>query len=172
MKRRFLSLKFALLLFVVVTIAYSVKGEETARTNSSEQQAKKRKLPQFDLQIFNNSAEMLLEGRQTFRFDTFGSEEFWGDTLQLHEAIATVTPKAALELGLKVSLEELPAQLISQLQQGEVDLDSPATTLALLKLNAVVGVTGFFNEQGGLRSIGIQCALCHSTVDNVLATGI
>jgi hypothetical protein len=162
----------ALLFLIVVTIAYSLKGEETARTDSSEKQAKKGKLSRFDHQIFRNSAEMMLHGRRTFRFDTFGSEEFWGDTLQLHEAIATVTPEAALGLGLKVSLEELPAELIRQLQQGQVDLDSTATTLALLKLNAVVGVTGFFDEQGDLRSIGIQCALCHSTVDNALATGI
>ena len=171
MKRRFWSP--ALLLFIVVTIAYSLKGEETGRTESSEEkQEKEKKLSRFDRQILKNSAEMMLQGRRTFRFDTFGSEEFWGDALQLHEAIATVTPKDALGLGLKVSLGELPAQLIRQLQQGQVDLDSPATTLALLKLNAVVGVTGFFNEQGGLRSIGIQCALCHSTVDNALAPGI
>ena len=114
----------ALLFLIVVTIAYSLKGEETARTDSSEMQAKKGKLSRFDHQIFRNSAEMMLQGRRTFRFDTFGSEEFWGDTLQLHEAIATVTPEAALGLGLKVSLEELPAELIRQLQQGQVDLDS------------------------------------------------
>jgi hypothetical protein len=171
MKRRFWSPAF--LLFIVVTIAYSLKGEETGRTESSEEkQAKEKKLSRFDRQILKNSAEMMLQGRRTFRFDTFGSEEFWGDALQLHEAVATVTPKDALGLGLKVSLGELPAQLIRQLRQGQVDLDSPATTLALLKLNAVVGVTGFFNDQGGLRSIGIQCALCHSTVDNALAPGI
>ncbi len=171
MKRRFWSPAF--LLFIVVTIAYSLKGEGTGRTESSEEkQEKEKKLSRFDRQILKNSAEMMLQGRRTFRFDTFGSEEFWGDALQLHEAVATVTPKDALGLGLKVSLGELPAQLIRQLQQGQVDLDSRETTLALLKLNAVVGVTGFFNEQGGLRSIGFQCALCHSTVDNALAPGI
>jgi cytochrome c2 len=51
-------------------------------------------------------------------------------------------------------------------------LDDPAVTLALLKLNSVVGVTGFFNPDGTLKSVGIQCALCHSTVDNSLTQGI
>jgi hypothetical protein len=49
------------------------------------------------------------------------------------------------------------------LKQGKVDLHNPATTLALLQLNAVVGVKGFFDTGGSLSSIGITCALCHST---------
>ena len=120
-------------------------------------------------------------GRHTFRFDTFGDEDWWGGTLRLHEAIEGsrlggvgpgVSPKTALAVGLKVDVDALPQSLVETLKQGRVNLDDPATTLALLKLNAVVGVTGFFGGEGSLRSIGIQCALCHSTVDNSLAPGI
>ncbi len=129
----------------------------------------------------DDEAQMVNNGRQTFRFDTFGDEAFWGDTLQLHQAIEGanlggvgrgVSPSTALAVGLKVDVEALPPALIAALKQGKVNLADPATTLALLKLNSVVGLTGFFNSQGSLRSIGIQCALCHSTVDNSLAPGI
>lgn len=75
-------------------------------------------------------------------------------------------------MGLKVDLDALPPQLVTALGKGQVNLDDPATTLALLKLNSVVGVTGYFNDQGTLRSLGIQCAFCHSTVDNSFAPGI
>jgi cytochrome c peroxidase len=135
----------------------------------------------FDEQIQLNAARMLEEGKRTFRFDTFGSEDFWGGKLRLHEALAGeklggvgngVSPKAALGLGLKVDAEALPAELVAQIKAGKVDLDDPATTAALLKLNAVVGVTGFFHDDGRLRSVGIQCALCHSTVDDSFSPGI
>jgi hypothetical protein len=128
-----------------------------------------------------NAQQLIDEGRQIFRFDTFGDEAFWGDTLKLHQAIQGskfggqgpgVSPRTALAVGLKVDADALPNKLIKQLKRGEVDLDDPATTLALLKLNAVVGVTGVFNSGGTLRTIGIQCALCHSTVDNSVAPGI
>jgi cytochrome c5 len=124
---------------------------------------------------------MVDDGKQTFRFDTFGDEAFWGDTLQLHQAIEGaklggvgpgVSPATALAVGLKVDVDALPPDLIAALKLGKVNLQDPATTVALLKLNAVVGLTGFINSQGTLRSIGIQCALCHSTVDNSLAPGI
>jgi hypothetical protein len=133
-------------------------------------------------QISSQYARQLIEeGRQTFRYDTFGDEAFWGDQLQLHQAIQGeefggtgpgVSPATALAVGLKVDVDALPRQLVLQLQRGQVDLDDPAVTLALMKLNAVVGVTGFFNDNGRLRSIGIQCAFCHSTVDDSLAPGI
>src|SRR5437016_1439791 len=116
--------------------------------------------------VSDDAAKMLAEGRNTFRFDTFGDEAFWGDTIQLHKGVATVSPATALAVGLKVDAEALPSSLVDQVKAGKVDLNSPATTLALLKLNAVIGVTGFFNSDGTLKSIGIQCALCHSTVDN------
>src|SRR5262249_7971060 len=85
---------------------------------------------------------------------------------------AGVSPKMALDLGLKVDVDALPEGLIRKLKRGQVNLGDPATTVALLKLKAVVGLTGFFNKQGQLRSLGIQCALCHSTVDNSLTFGI
>jgi hypothetical protein len=137
--------------------------------------------------VASDAARMIEEGRRTFRFDTFGDEDFWGGTLRLHEAIegsalggvATpdlgldgVSPKTALGVGLKVDVDALPGSLVDALRAGNVDLGSPATTVALLGLNAVVGVTGVPNEKGGLRTMGIQCALCHSTVDNSLTPGI
>ena len=121
------------------------------------------------------------EGKHTFRFDTFGDEVFWGDTLKLHQAIAGaanggvgagVSPTAALQLGLKVDVAALPAEIVDGLKQGTVDLNDPATTLALMKLNAVVGITGFFDNAGKIKSMGIQCAICHSTVDDSFAPGI
>jgi hypothetical protein len=123
----------------------------------------------------------ILEGQQTFRFDTFGDEVFWGDKLQLHRAIegqahggvgAGVSPKAALAVGLKVDATAIPANVVAKIKNGKVSLDDPATTLALLSLDAVVGVKGTMNPDGSLKTIGIQCALCHSTVDDSFAPGI
>jgi hypothetical protein len=136
---------------------------------------------QFDSLVHPNAEKMLEEGRHVFRYDTFGSEAFWGDTLQLHKAIAGeknggvgdgVSPKTALSIGLKVDADALPDSLKQQLKQGKVNLDDPAVTLALLKLNSVVGVTGIFDKNGKLQSMGLQCALCHSTVDDSFAPGI
>ena len=135
----------------------------------------------FDKAADNYAKQLLKEGRQIFRFDTFGDESFWGDALQLHEAIAGeknggvgpgVSPKTALSVGLKVDADALPQSLKHQLKAGQVDLDDPATTIALLKLNAVVGVTAFANPDGSVKSMGLQCAFCHSTVDNSFAPGI
>ncbi|HET7505147.1 MAG TPA: hypothetical protein VFK02_29210 [Kofleriaceae bacterium] len=120
-------------------------------------------------------------GRKTFRFDTFGDEAFWGGTLGLHRAIAGsanagvgggVSPRTALAVGLKVDVDALPKDLRDALAAGRVDLDSPASTLTLLRLKAVVGLTGVFDRAGTLTSIGIQCSLCHSTVDDSFAPGI
>ena len=131
--------------------------------------------------VFSDSRKMIVEGRETFRFDTFGDEAFWGDILGLHDAIAGkdnggvgdgVSPNTALAVGLKVDKQALPRSLKRKIKQGRVDLDDPATTLALLKLNAVVGVKGIFDKYGTFQSIGIQCALCHSTVDDSFAPGI
>ena len=121
------------------------------------------------------------EGKRIFRYDTFGSEAFWGDALQLHKAIAGeknggvgpgVSPKTALSVGLKVDVDALPDGLKKKLAAGKVDLDDPATTLALLKLNAVVGVTAFANPDGSVKGMGIQCAFCHSSVNDSFAPGI
>lgn len=121
------------------------------------------------------------EGKEIFRFDTFGDEDFWSNLLHIDKAVAGaanggfgagVSPKTALAVGLKVDAEALPANIVAGIQSGAVDLDDPATTLALLKLNSVVGVKGTFNENGSLKSIGITCAACHSTVDDSFAPGI
>jgi hypothetical protein len=146
-----------------------------------ERDASRKPPSESDRQIARHAQRMLEEGRRVFRFDTFGSEAFFGDALQLHKAIAGaknggvgagVSPKTALAVGLKVDADALPDELKAQLKAGKVDLDNPATTLALLKLNAVVGVTGLFDEAGRIRSMGIQCAFCHSSVDNSFAPGI
>jgi cytochrome c551/c552 len=110
---------------------------------------------------------MLDEGRQTFRYDTFGDQVFWSRTLKIHEALKTVSPRTALAVGLKVDAEAVPPGLLAH-----ADLDDPATTLALLRRNAVVGVLGAFNQDGSLKAAGITCALCHSTVDDSVAPGI
>src|SRR5262249_17913687 len=96
-----------------------------------------------------NAENMIDEGRKTFRFDTFGDEAFWGGELRLNEAIASsLSPRAALNLGLKVDVDALPQQLVQRIRRTNVDLDNPATTLTLLQLNAVVGLTGFFDASG------------------------
>jgi mono/diheme cytochrome c family protein len=112
------------------------------------------------------------DGKQIFRFDTFGDEQLWTDTLQMHQAIATVSPAAALGVGLKVDVDALPAALIAALRAGEVDLNDPAVTLELFRLNAVVGVIGKIDDAGQLTRIGTTCALCHSTVDNSFTAGV
>jgi hypothetical protein len=135
----------------------------------------------FDDEAGNHSKNLLKDGKQIFRYDTFGSEAFWGAALQLHKAIAGeknggvgpgVSPKTALSVGLKVDADALPNALKKQIAAGKVNLDDPATTIALLKLNAVVGVTAFADPDGSVKSMGIQCAFCHSTVDNSFAPGI
>lgn len=155
-------------------VAWSVAGKSKEASSGQTQAGN-------DASITTHAQEMLTQGKQIFRFDTFGDKDFWGTTLRLHQAIAGehlggvgpgVSPKAALAVGLKVDLDALPAGLVDLLKVGKVNLDDPATTLALLKLNSVVGVTGYFDNQGKLTSMGIQCALCHSTVDDSLALGI
>ena len=135
----------------------------------------------YDAEINENARRMLHEGRETFRRDTFGSEDFWGGALRLHEAIEGaknggvgdgLSPAAALQLGLKVDSDALSPAMIAKIKNGQVDLNDPDVTLLLLQANAVVGVTGFFDGPHSLRSVGIQCAICHSDVDNSVTTGI
>jgi mono/diheme cytochrome c family protein len=131
--------------------------------------------------VLDNARQTILEGRKIFRFDTFGDEAFWGGTIMLHQAIAGsklggvgpgVSPSIALAVGLKVDVDALPTSLQNDLARGKVNLNDPATTIALLQLNSVVGVTGFFDANGQIQSMGVQCALCHSTVDDSFAPGI
>src|SRR5918993_3101845 len=135
----------------------------------------------FDSSINQNAQRLLEEGRKIFRYDTFGSEEFWGGKLRLHEAIVGqklggvgpgVSPKMALSLGLKVDADALPPDVVAAIKAGKVDMNDPASTVVLLRANAVVGVTAFLNPDGAAKSMGIQCALCHSTVDDSFAPGI
>jgi len=112
------------------------------------------------------------DGKQIFRYDTFGDEQFWTDVLRMEEAIATVSPATALAVGLKVDIDVLPREIIAALRAGQVDLTNPAVTIELLRLNAVVGVQGKVNSTGQLTRVGITCALCHSSVDDTLAAGI
>ena len=112
------------------------------------------------------------EGQKIFRYDTFGDEQLWTKTLRMHEGLKSVSPATALKVGLKVDVEALPAAVVEALKAKKVDLTSPAVTLDLLKVNAVVGVIGKVSDAGELTSIGITCALCHSSVDNSFAPGI
>ena len=119
------------------------------------------------------SPATLREGKTTFRFDTFGDETFWTDTLRMHEVIRTsVSPATALSVGLKVDVDALPAEVIAGIKNKTIDLNSPATTVALLKLGAVLGVIGQVDASNTLTRVGISCAFCHSTVDNSFAPGI
>ena len=125
------------------------------------------------LGLFESAPEAQpLSGRQIFRFDTFGDEQLWTGVLRMHEVVAGLDPATALGVGLKVDVDALPPATIAALRAGQVNLNSPAVTALLLRLNAVVGVKGGFDQTGQLTSIGITCALCHSTVDNSLTTGI
>jgi hypothetical protein len=153
---------------------------QDAIAQSTEQSSAARKPQSFDDRVRAQAVKMFLDGRKTFRFDTFGDEEFWGGKLQLHQAIqgsrfggvgAGISPNAALNLGLKVDVDALPGWVIAGLRAKRLNLNDPATTLALLKLNAVVGIKGHFSGNR-LDSVGITCALCHSTVDNSLAFGV
>ena len=135
----------------------------------------------FDNATKANADRLFDEGQEIFRFDTFGSEAFWTRT-RLHQAIAGaknggagpgLSPKQALALGLKVDVLRVPPGIATLVATGKADMDDPGVTVALLRANAVVGVTGFFDEDGRtLRGVGIQCALCHSTVDDTLQPGI
>ncbi|MGH9321949.1 MAG: hypothetical protein ACRD3V_18935 [Vicinamibacteria bacterium] len=170
MKRR-MPIVFGVLAAAALTVAVIGSQSASARHRRSD----------FDHQILRNAAELFKDGKRIFRYDTFGDEDFWGGRLGLHKAIAGadlggvgpgVSPKTALGVGLKVDIEALPRSLVRQLEKGKVDLDAPATTLALLRLNSVLGLTGFFDSSDRLVSVGIQCALCHSTVDDSFAPGI
>ena len=131
-------------------------------------------VPAVDVKLYR-------QGKHVFRFDTFGDQQYWSGQLQLDKAIEGaknggvgpgVSPKAALAVGLKVDSQALPKSVVNAIKKGKVDLNDPKTTLALIKLNAVVGLKGQFNRNGSMRSMGITCAICHSTVDNSFAPGI
>ena len=168
-------------LLLLLLVAWAPAAKPKKATSEAASKTAAPAASANDQLINANMQAMLDQGRQTFRYDTFGDEAFWGGALNLQQAIAGeklggvglgVSPKTALSVGLKVDADALPASLVEQIKAGKVNMDDPATTLALLKLNSVVGVTGFFDKAGKLESMGIQCAFCHSTVDNSFAPGI
>ena len=114
------------------------------------------------------------DGREIFRYDTFGDEQLWTDVLRMHEVVQNVSPETALNvLGLKVDVQALPRSVTKALEADDVNLADPAVTRLLLSLNAVVGVVGTVSGDGQqITSLGITCALCHSTVDNSFGPGI
>jgi hypothetical protein len=165
-----------LLILVALSVVYV-----TERSRAQQRAVVPQKAAGLDSQIDRNAQQMLAQGKQIFRYDTFGDEVYWTDTLKLHRAIEGqklggvgpgVSPKTALSVGLKVDMDALPADLVEKVKKGEVNLDDPATTLALIKLDAVLGVKGTFNQNGSLKSMGLTCAVCHSTVDDAFMSGI
>ena len=166
----------ALFIFIAVGAVYV-----SERSRAQQRAAMPQKTDGFDNRINRNAQQMLEQGRQIFRYDTFGDEAYWTDTLKLHRAIEGaklggigpgVSPKTALAVGLKVDIDALPGDLVEKVKRGEVNFDDPATTLALIKLDSVLGVKGTFNQNGSLKSVGLSCAVCHSTVDDAFAPGI
>jgi len=173
----------SILLVAAVSLSTLVFAQNSKRSGSGHNRPSPSALPSLiqDDPVVQNGVQMILQGRRIFRFDTFGDEVFWGDTLMLHQAIegaqfggvgSGISPNAALALGLKVDADALSAKVVEQLKKGKLDLNDPAVTLALLKQDAVVGVKGFFNSDGSLRSVGLTCAICHSTVNDSLAPGV
>ena len=167
----------------LLTVVYACttsqpKGVETDPAVRAQRAPEKS----FDDRVDDHARDMLKDGKRILRYDTFGSEDFWGGKLRLHEAIAGeklggvgpgVTARQALQLGLKVDIAALPSILVEVLKTRAVDLDKVETTQELLRANAVVGVTGIFDKDTKkMTGIGIQCALCHSTVDDSFAKGI
>jgi hypothetical protein len=153
------------------------KGVETNPASKTQQAPRE----EFDDKISDNAKDLFDRGRTIFRWDTFGSEAFWGGKLQLHRAIlgqklggvgAGLTPNQALKAGLKADVARVPKLLVEVMREGSVSFDSPETTLELLRADAVVGVRGVFDKDKNLISVGITCALCHSTVDDSFMKGI
>ena len=156
-----------LLAIAVVLLGCKAKSpaEEPAAAPASADSAAAERAP-----------ETVAQGQQIFRHETFGNEQFWSDTARMHQVIQkSVSPTLALSVGLKVDAAAIPADVAQAIKDGKVDLKDPATTVTLLKLNAVVGLKGTVESVGGkdtLVRVGITCALCHSTVDNSFAPGI
>ncbi len=158
--------------FAGLTLALVAPDHLSSRVPAKPTSPPRPAIAPLDKEVAENIVNMIEEGRQTFRYDTFGDEDFWGGQLRLHEAVGQLGPAAALRLGLKVDALSLPPDIVQGIVSGQVNLEDPKATLLLLQHNAVVGVTGFFDHRDRLVSIGIQCAICHSTVDDSVAPGI
>ncbi len=157
------SIGFALLIATGAILARDVdsRTQELHRVSSGN-----------DRDVRAHAQSKVEEGRQIFRYDTFGDEQLWTSVLRMHEVIATLPPATALAAGLKVDVDALPEPILAALRAGQIDLTNPAVTVELLRLNAVVGVRGTVDDTGRLTSVGVTCALCHSSVDDSFAMGI
>ncbi len=176
--RRFSLKALPVAVVALVAVWACLPGPKSVRTNPAIEAEQER--AGYDVRVETHARKLFEDGREIFRTDSFGSEDFWGGKLRLHEAILGekkggvgpgLTPKKALELGLKVDVGKLPKILSEAVQEGAVSLENPETTLALLRAHSVVGVKGIF-EGEDLVSIGLTCAFCHSTVDDSFAKGI
>jgi hypothetical protein len=172
----------ALVVLLPLVLAWSCMAKPRGVETNPAALAAGESLGSWQGKVERHAKDMLEEGKKTFRFDTFGSEDFWGGQLRLHQAIAGqshggvgpgLTARQALQAGLKVDVAALPKILVEAIRGRSVDLDKVETTLELLRANAVLGVTGFFDKDTRrMTAIGIQCAFCHSTVDDSLMKGI
>jgi hypothetical protein len=169
------------LVIALAIVSSCISGPKSVQTNPAVK-AEKTDVQSHRDEVNDYADKMIKEGREIFRFDTFGSEAFWGGKLRLHEAIAGeknggvgpgLPAKAALELGLKADIGKLPKILGEVIKTGHVSLNHPETTLELLRADAVLGVKAFVAEdKKTITAVGITCALCHSTVDDSFAKGI
>lgn len=168
-------------LIVIAALTVSVAAFIQCSKNFDETSEDITALNANELMKGEKNKSLVAEGKEIFRFDTFGDEDFWSGLLHIDKAILGaanggfgpgVSPLTALSVGLKVDVEALPPEVIAGIESGDIKLDNPATTVALLRLNAVVGVMGQFNPDQTLKSIGITCAVCHSTVDNSYIPGV
>jgi hypothetical protein len=166
-------MKYSPKIMVPLTILLSViVMSQLIQCADATQAQNKQQAPAADDAVAANAKAMVDEGRQTFRFETFGDEAFWTDALQMQNAVKGLSPKAALAAGLKVDMDVIPADVAAAIKAGKVNLDDPAVTQTLLQINAVVGVKGTFDANKNLVSIGLTCAVCHSTVDDAFTPGI
>ena len=166
-------------LFCFVFLSSILIQCKTTKTDTRNDQDMSGDPDEFDDAIKQNSKDLFEKGQAVFRFETFGDEVFWTDQLQLHKVIADdkhggsgkgLSPQQALDAGLKVDLSILPRGLRRKIKQGKF-LDDPWVTLQLIKINAVLGVVGRFDGEGNLKSIGLTCASCHSTVNDPSGIG-
>jgi cytochrome c5 len=163
-RRRTPHIRVAVLACIVITAAFVHSACGTTTTAAQETPAG----PVAAAQHPESSPAQVAEGQRVFRFDTFGDEQLWTDKLRLHEVVEkNVDPTTALKVGLKVDADALPAGILAK-----VDLKSPATTVALLKMNAVVGLQATVDANNHITRLGVTCALCHSTVDDSVMPGI
>jgi mono/diheme cytochrome c family protein len=170
MRGNITAMKALLAVAIVVVLAACSSTQTSPPTSNGEAGANLPPLPPVAESVGNAQVPA---GQHVFRFDTFGDERFWTDTAHLNEVIQTsVSPKVAFSVGLKIDADALPRDVIAAIRAGKIDLNNPAVTVALIKLNAVVGVIGKVDDDNNLRSVGISCALCHSTVNNSIAPGI